>query len=80
METMKSTQRMGKARNRDGDFYRAFLRLDRDRRRSVALRILHDQKVLADLYDHFLIQEALSEGGRRTSWRAYLARRRTASR
>ncbi len=71
---------MGKARNRDGDFYRAFLRLDRDRRRSVALRILHDQKVLADLYDHFLIQEALGEGRRRTSWRAYLGRRRTASR
>jgi len=71
---------MAKARSRDGDFYRAFLRLDRDRRRNVALRILRDQKVLADLYDHFLIQEALLEAGKRTSWRAYLRRRRPASR
>lgn len=71
---------MGKARNRDGDFYKAFLRLDRDRRRELALRILRNQKVLADLYDHFLIQEALREGGKRTPWQAYLGRRRTASR
>ena len=64
----------------DADFYRAFVRLGPEPRRRVALRILRDQRVLADLYDHFLIQEALGEPGRRTSWRAYLQRRRTASR
>jgi hypothetical protein len=53
------------------DVYRAFRRLDRDKRRQVALRILRDQRVLADLYDHFLIDEALREGGRNTSWHAY---------
>jgi hypothetical protein len=55
-----------------GDFYRTFLKLGRDDRRSVALRILRNQKVLADLYDHFLIQEALREPGANVSWEACL--------
>jgi len=63
---MKSIDRMPTAKNWDGGFYRAFLRLDRDRRRSVALRILREKRVLPDLYDHFLIQEARREPGRKT--------------
>lgn len=51
--------------------YRAFRGLRRAERRTLALRILRDEEVLADLYDHFLIRESLSEPGRDTSWRAY---------
>jgi hypothetical protein len=58
--------------NYSGDFYRSFLKLGRDDRRNVALRILRNQKVLADIYDHFLIQEALREPGSNVSWEAYL--------
>jgi hypothetical protein len=57
------------------EVYRAFRRLDGDKRRKVALRILRDQRVMADLYDHFLIQEAFRERGRSTSWRAYRRRK-----
>jgi hypothetical protein len=53
------------------DVYRLFLRLRRGERRSVALRILRDEEVLADLYDHFLIREALEERGRSVAWRSY---------
>ena len=53
----------------ESEIYRAFRSLARDKRREVALRILRDQRILADLYDHFLIQEALQEVGRDTSWR-----------
>jgi len=60
--------------------YRAFLGLNREKRRRLALRILRDQRILADLYDHFLIQGALQEPGKKTSWRAYLRRKRAASR
>ncbi len=56
--------------------YREFCRLDRDRRRRVALRILHDEKVLEDLFDHFLIQEALRGNGRSISWGTYRRRRK----
>ncbi len=63
--------------NRPGGIYRAFRNLSRDQRRTVALRILRDQRVLADLYDHFLIQEALAERGRDTTWKTY--RRRAAA-
>jgi hypothetical protein len=46
----------------------------------VALRILRDQRLLADLYDHFLIQEALEEGGQSILWKSYRrARRRPSS-
>ncbi|HEY6291076.1 MAG TPA: hypothetical protein VI455_05865 [Terriglobia bacterium] len=56
---------------KNGDFYEAFRKLSRSRRREVALDILRDQKVLADLYDHFLIQEALRESGRSIPWKTY---------
>jgi hypothetical protein len=46
----------------------------------VALRILHDQRVIADLYDHFLIQESLHERGRSTSWQTYRRRQGALSR
>ena len=45
------------------DFYEAFVRLNRQRRHQVASRILRDQKMLADLYDHFLIERSLAEPG-----------------
>ena len=56
--------------------YRAFLRLDRESRRGVALRILRNQKILADLYDHFLIQAGLRERGRSIRWEDYLHKKR----
>ena len=46
---MKKKAQVSKLRKRDSDFYRTFLGLDRDRRRRVALSILRNQKVLADL-------------------------------
>ena len=55
-----------------GDFYRGFLRLGREDRRNVALRILRNQRVLGDLYDHFLIQDTLREPGADVSWENYL--------
>jgi hypothetical protein len=60
-----------KTKKYSGDFYRSFLRLGREDRRSVALRILRNQGVLSDLYDHFLIQEALREPGPDVSWENY---------
>lgn len=60
-----------------GDFYRTFLRLGREDRRSVALRILRDQRVMGDLYDHFLIQEARRAPGRDVSWENYLRRNKS---
>jgi len=62
---------------REQEVFRAFRRLDARRRRRVALRILRDQRVLADLYDHILIEEALRERGKSASWDAYLRRRKT---
>ncbi|HTS68483.1 MAG TPA: hypothetical protein VMO17_05835 [Terriglobia bacterium] len=52
-----------------GDFYRRFLKLGREDRRSVAVRILRNQRVVGDLYDHFLIQEAMQEPGADISWK-----------
>ena len=63
---------------REQEVFRAFQRLDARRRRHVALRILRDQRILADLYDHILIEEALRERGKSASWDAYLRRRKTA--
>lgn len=77
---MKSATQTLRTADQPVDLYRAFRRLSHQERRRVALRILRNQKVLADLYDHFLIQEALREGGRRTPWPAYLARKRPAVR
>ena len=62
---------------REQEVFRAFQRLDSRRRRRVALRILRDQRILADLYDHILIEEAFRERGRSTSWKAFLRRRKT---
>lgn len=69
---MKTSTGSAKTNRRDDDFYRAFLQLDRDHRRDVTLRILRNQKVLADLYDHFLIQRSLREPGRNVAWGEYL--------
>jgi hypothetical protein len=59
------------ASTKHADVYRLFLRLRPGERRSVALRILRDERVLSDLYDHFLIREALEERGRSLSWKSY---------
>jgi len=67
---MKNGSQASKAGRGDGDFYRAFLALDRGRRSRIALRILRNQEILADLYDHFLIREAMREKGRSVSWKA----------
>lgn len=80
MTIMKSLLRDPRARSRDGDLYRAFLRLNRESRRGLALRILRNQKVLADLYDHFLIQAALRERGRSIHWEDYLHNKRLPTR
>jgi len=55
----------------DAEVYRDFLRLDRERRRRIAMRILRDQKLLADLYDHFLIQRSLEGPGPNVPWESY---------
>ncbi len=57
-------------------FYKAFRSMDAATRRRLALRILKDEAVLEDLYDHFLIQEAEKERGRSIPWEKYLAKRR----
>jgi hypothetical protein len=59
------------ASTKRADVYRLFLRLRPGERRSVALRILRDEEVLADLYDHFLIREAVEERGRSVTWESY---------
>ena len=61
-----------KTRKYPGDFYQTFLRLGREDRRNVALRILRNQRVLGELYDHFLIQESLREPGANVPWQSYL--------
>jgi hypothetical protein len=50
------------------EVYRDFMRLDREPRRRIALRILRDQRILADLYDHLLIQRSLDERGASVTW------------
>lgn len=50
------------------DFYKTFVQLNRKRRKEIALRILHDQKMLAGLYDHFLIERSLAEPGANVAW------------
>ena len=51
--------------------YKHFMRLDREHRRRVAVRILRNQKMLADLYDHLLIQRSLTESGKDLAWESY---------
>ena len=53
------------------EVYRGFMRLDPARRRRVAVRILRNQKMLADLYDHLLIQRSLDEPGENVTWESY---------
>jgi len=53
------------------EIYREFMRLDPARRRRVAVRILGNQKILADLYDHLLIQRSLDEPGENVTWESY---------
>ena len=55
----------------DNEVYRGFMRLDRERRRRIAMRILGNQRMLADLYDHFLIQRSLDEPGQNLAWESY---------
>jgi len=69
---MGSTVGMAKGIETDVELYRAFLKLDREHRRRVALRILRNERVLRDLYDHLLIAKAMGERGRSVSWRTYL--------
>ena len=63
-----------KTNKSSSEFYQGFLKLGREDRRSVALRILRNQRVLGDLYDHFLIQESLREPGASVPWQSYLHR------
>lgn len=56
-------------------FYKAFRSMDSGSRRRLALRILKDEALLEDLYDHFLIQEAEKEKGRSIPWEEYLDKR-----
>ena len=72
LRRMKNGSQASNVSRGDGDFYRAFLALDRGRRSRIALRILRNQEILADLYDHFLIREAMREKGRSVSWKSYL--------
>ena len=53
------------------EVYRGFMRLDRERRRRVAVRILRSQRILADLYDHFLIRRSLEEPGPNFAWESF---------
>jgi len=53
------------------EVYKNFMRLDSARRRRVAVRILRNQKMLADLYDHMLIQRSLDERGENLTWESY---------
>ena len=57
--------------NPETEVFRKFMRLDPERRRRVAVRILRNQKILADLYDHMLIQRALDEPGESVAWESY---------
>ena len=55
----------------ESEVYRDFMRLEPARRRRVAVRILRNQKILADLYDHLLIQRSLDERGENVTWESY---------
>jgi hypothetical protein len=61
------------AQNRTSEIevYRDFMRLDSARRRRVAVRILRNQEMLADLYDHMLIRRSLRESGGNVTWESY---------
>ena len=69
--TMRGSNHTSKTVVRAKDIYDAFLELDRNKRRTVALQILRNQKLLVDLYDHFLIQGAMKESGRSIPWESW---------
>ncbi len=69
---MKQTANPPAGEAQEKELYRAFLRLGPTQRTRVALCILHDEKVLDDIYDHFLIQESLRDRGRNISWQTHL--------
>ena len=56
-------------------FYKAFRSMNSGSRRRLALRILKDEALLEDLYDHFLIQEAVRAKGRSIPWEEYLEKK-----
>jgi len=68
---MKELRSVGEPRQGVESFYKAFARLDRQRRQEIALRILRDQKMLKDLFDHFLIQRSLAEPGESVPWERF---------
>jgi hypothetical protein len=70
---MKSLKTAPAAQNpiRDVEVYKDFMRLNREHRRRMAMRILHNQRLLADLYDHFLIQHSMHEPGQSVPWETY---------
>jgi hypothetical protein len=53
-------------------YYKAFRSLAPESRRRLALRILQDEGLLEELYDHFLIQQAERERGRNVPWEEYV--------
>jgi hypothetical protein len=53
------------------EVYRDFMRLDPARRRRVAVRMLRNQKILADLHDQLLIQRSLDKRGENVPWECY---------
>jgi hypothetical protein len=55
----------------EDEIYREFMRLNPSRRRRVAVRILRNQRILADPYDHLLIQRSLDERGAGVTWDSY---------
>ena len=76
---MKKSNQIERAGRPAGNLYRAFINLDPDHRRKVALRILRSEKLLEDFYDHLLIQRAMREGGRSISWASYRRTSKTAA-
>jgi hypothetical protein len=72
--TRKKEQNLPKANA--AVYYTAFRSLAPETRRRLALRILKDEDLLGDLYDHFLIQAAEEEKGRVVPWEEYLAESR----
>jgi hypothetical protein len=55
----------------ESEVYTDFMRLDPACRRRVAVRILRNQRIMADLYDHLLIQRSLGEPGEKITWESY---------
>lgn len=58
---MVEVKRLAKLGKQGEGVYGAFLRLDWKGRRSVAMKILGNQRLLSDLRDHFMIRDAMRE-------------------